>query len=455
MRNTTDIPVRLRAANPVPGLPAITPPSELLARITSVPREQVRRRSALIRRPLLVACVALLVACGIALAANISVRYFDDPSSESIPPAVTKALEFAVARNHPLHQLRLTATVNAYVFTTESGSGKVYMSPYVGGTGFCAALAVPGKSVRAGCMPGGGPVASVSMSGFQPWNFAFTPDIHALLGRLSPSAAGSSVEVAFEDRTNEKIATHGRWFAYAVAGERTRAGHRPIRVRVIHSGSEIWHEQLNPANFNTLATARALVPAGDGSPGQEAVRRMLLADIESRRSDGGDLASHTELRFTRLVGTMAFAHAPRLSLYATPVSPLRTWMGKSGFLLVGIAGRSPRPVVVFSGQTPTDRHGFSNPGNWFTPYGCVCQIPGYPKSAFVLLTGFAPGGASRVSVRTADRRERDATIFDNGLEWAWLGRDDPAPRPVALIGRDASGAIVARQRLHGRGGFSH
>jgi hypothetical protein len=455
MRDTPDIRVRLQAANPVPGPPAITPPAELLVRITSAPRERVRRRNAPIRRPLLVALVALLLAGGIALAANISVRYFDDSSSESIPPNVTKALAFAVAHNRPLHQLMLTATVNAYVFTTESGSGKVYMSPYRGGTGFCAALAVSGKPVRAGCMPGGGPVATVSMSGFQPWNFAFTPDIHALLGRLSPPAAGSSVEVAFEDGTRERIATHGRWFAYAVAGERTRAGHRPIRVRVIHSGIEIWHEQLNPVNFNTLATARALVPAGDGSPGQEAVRRMLLADIDSRRSDGGDLASHTELRFTRLVGTMTFAHAPPLSLYATPVSPLRTWIGKSGYLLVGIAGRSPRPVVVFSDQTPTDRHGFSNPGNWFTPYGCVCQIPGYPDSVFVLLAGFTPRGTSRVSIRTADGLQRDATIFDNGMEWVWLGRNDPAPRPVALIGRDASGAVVAKQRLHGQGGFSH
>jgi hypothetical protein len=261
--------------------------------------------------------------------------------------------------------------------------------------------------------------------------------------------------VTFEDGTNETIATRGRWFAYAVAGERTRTGHRPTRLRVIHRGIEIWHELLNPVNFNTLAAARALVPAGDGSPGQAAVRRLLLSDIDSRRGDGGDLASHTELRFTRLVGTMAFAHAPRLSLYATPVSPLPPWTGRGGFLLVGIAGHSPRPVVVFSGQTATDRHGFSNPGNAFTPYGCSCQIPGYPGSQFVLLSGFAPRDASRVSVRTADGREHEATVFDNGLEWVWLGHDDPSPRPVALIGRSASGAIVATQRLHGRGGFGH
>ena len=119
-------------------------------------------------------------------------------------------------------------------------------------------------------MPGYGPsIATTTMSGFQPWNFAFTPDIHAPPRPALAVRRRQLVEVTFEDGTNERIATHGRLFAYAVAGERTRAGHRPVRVRVIHGGIEIWHEQLNPVNFNTLATARALVPAGDGSPGQE------------------------------------------------------------------------------------------------------------------------------------------------------------------------------------------
>jgi hypothetical protein len=51
------------------------------------------------------------------------------------------------------------------------------------------------------------------------------------------------------------------------------------------------------------------------------------------------------------------------------------------------------------------------------------------------------------------RPPRRATIFGHGREWIWVGHARSSQRPVALIGRDASGAVVTRRTLHGRAGF--
>jgi hypothetical protein len=39
-----------------------------------------------------------------------------------------------------------------------------------------------------------------------------------------------------------------------------------------------------------------------------------------------------------------------------------------------------------------------------------------------------------------------------GAEWVWAARDAGARRPVELVGRSASGRVVATRRLHGRDG---
>ncbi len=450
MSDTLDVAGRMRAANPVPGVPPLVPPATVLSRITATPRaaSQRPRRPPLLRRPLLLACLAVLMACGVALAANITVRYFDDAGTQAPPQAVPRALAFAASHFHPTYRVAVRSTVAAYEFHSGSGDGAVYMAPYIGNAGFCAALAVTGRPVRAGCMPGyGQAVATTTMSGFQPWNFAFAPDIHALLGRLSPSAAGSRVEVSFEDGTTEDVATHGRFFAYAVAGARTQAGHRPRALRVLLHGAEIWRDRLNPVNFNTLAQARGLVPAGNGSLGQRALRRYLLQGLSARTSDGGDLASHTEIEFTRLLGSVSFGHGLKLAVYGAPVRPLRTWAGRGGSLIVGVSGASTKAVTSFADTHVQGPHAYVP----FGPFGCVCGLPGRANTRFVLLLGYVPRGVAKLSVRTADGREHAAAIFDNGREWVWVARAVHARRPVALIRRSAAGAVVAHLKLRGWG----
>jgi hypothetical protein len=447
MSESADIAGRLRAANPVRDLPRIAPPRGVLAQITATPRaEPAPRRKALLRRPLLAACLALLAACGIALAANISVRYFES-SSKAPPSSVTKALAFAASHRHPTDQLALRDTVTAYVFTAATGDGTVYMAPFVHRRGFCAALAVRGKPVQADCTIDANPLAAVAGQFSQPWDLRLAPDVHALLGRLAPAAAGDDVRIAFEDGTADDVPKHGRWFAYAVAGKRTEAGHRPVQLTVLRDGRIIKRRPLEPTFFNTLASARALVPASDGSRGQTVIRRYLLDNMHGRFADGGLIASHTDLASTRAVASLGFGEGIRLTVYAAPVRPTPEWRS-GGSILIGVTGLSKRPIVMFTSTTPARRATFELAGS------CVCAIPRHTNSLYDLLTGGVPTGVSHVAVRTSDGRVHDATIFEHGREWIWVGHARSSQRPVALIGRDTSGAIVTRRTLHGRGGFS-
>jgi hypothetical protein len=447
MSETVDIVARLRAANPVPRAPRVAGSPAVLAHITATarPASPRQRRNTLIRRPLLAAFLALLGLSGIALAANISVRYFES-GAQAPPMTVTKALAFAAGHRHPTDQLALGDTVKAYVFTSATGDGAVYMAPFVHRRGFCAALAVPGKPVQADCTIDASPLAAVAGQFSQPWDLRLAPDVHALLGRLAPAAAGDAVRITFEDGTADDVPKHGRWFAYAVAGKRTEAGHRPVQLTVLRDGRIIKRRALEPVFFNTLASARALVPPSDGSRGQTVIRRYLLGNMHGRFADGGLIASHTDLASTRLVASLGFGEGIRLSVYAASVQPTPEWRS-GGSILIGVTGLSQRPIVMFTSTTPARRATFELAGS------CVCAIPRHTRSLYNLLTGGVPTGVSHVAVRTSDGREHAATIFGHGREWIWVGHARSSQRPVALIGRDASGAVMTRRALHGRGGY--
>jgi hypothetical protein len=424
----------------------------MLARIMATPRTPAmpRRRGALLRRLPLAACLVLLIACGSALAASISVRYFVGSESKPIPSDVRRALVLA-SHTIPTHRLRMKDAVTAYVFTTGNGSGRVYLAPYDDNPGFCAALEIPAKPVQAGCLPavplpfgGGFPQAPTSLTDHQLWESAFTPDVHPLLGRLAASASGDRVEVLFEDGTRENTPTHGRWFAYAVAGKRTLAGHRPRAWRVLNrSGVVVWHEQLNPGSFNTLAAARALVPAADGSLGQRAVRAYLLAGLDTGTGDGGDFASHADLAHTKLIEFLTFPRGVRFSLFATPFRPLEGFP-RGGTLLIGTSDKATQPVlgIVSAGDARPRKFASGR-----SPYGCACSLPGHPTIAIVELYDTVPRGVTHVDVRTADGHEHAAQLFNHGRQWVWIGHGAPAPKPVALVGRDTRGHVVMVSKI--------
>jgi hypothetical protein len=435
-----DIAARLRAANPLPGVPIADPPAGLLERISSTPRasaERRRRRSA--RRPLLVAGIALLLAGGIAIAATISVRYFDESGSKPLPARVSKAIVFGAAHFGPVGTLDLDHTITAYAFTSSSADGRVYMTPYVKQPGFCAALAVVGKPVSVACSTG---FASkpATLAGEQPWSLTLTPDMHAMLGRLSAAATGETVRLVFEDGTSTALPMQGRWFAYAVAGIHTQPGRRPTELRFLRDGKLVRRSTLSPVSFNTLAEARALVPRSDGSAAQNAIRGQLLDEIESRMGDGGLFASHTKLSDTRFVTSLSVGSHLKVSVYAVPVTPIPSYGSAGGALVAAVGGQARRPLFM-----ATSAFGF--PG---AEGGAA--LPGHPQAQLTIMTGATPARVRRVSVRTTDGRETPAVLFDNGRGWVWLARSAPGLRPVEVIGRDASGAIVLRRRALGARG---
>lgn len=445
MSETADIAGRLRAANPLPGLPRVAAPADALARITATPRadSQPRLRHALIRRPLLAACLGLLALCGIALAANITVRYFDDAGAKPLPPSVRRALQFGADHRRPTDRLAFANTVTAYAFSSSTGGGAVYMTPYATLPGFCAALAVPGKAVQADCTETSGGIANIAGDFAQPWDIRLAPDMHALLGRLAPAAAGDTVRIAFEDGTTDDVPMHGRWFAFAVAGKRTQPGHRPTQLTVLHDGQVIRKRPLVPAYFNTLAAAQALVPKSDGSPGEDAIRRFLLNGLHGRFADGGAAASRTDLAHTERIASHRAGSGRTLTIYAAPV---RAGAGSQpgGLIILGIVNGSTRPLLFFSGVNPRAGSTFESMGS------CTC-VPGGASSALSFMYGAVPRHATRVSVRTADGREEAAHLFNGGRNWVFIGGATPTVRPIALVAHDAAGKLVTQKRLRGPG----
>jgi hypothetical protein len=439
---------RLRAANPLPRGSAASPAADVLARIVATPRDTARRRRPLtIHRPVIVAGVVLLAAAALAIGATVSVRYFGGPASTRLPAPVERALVEAASHRFPGGPLALDRSIEAYAFSSSSASGRVYMTPYAHRGGFCAALAIGGKPVQAGCADATiAGTASTTAGGLQPWGLALTPDMHALLGRLEPAAAKDTVRLAFEDGTHETLPRKDQWFAYAVAGIRTQAGHRPVALELRDGSRLVRRFALDPLSFNTLAEARALVPASDGSRGQNAVRQMLLGDLTSKYvNDGGEVASHTELARTTQVASMGFPGGIRVSVFATPVRRIPGWR-VGGTILVSITNRSARSIGGGVGSNELR-------GAYFRSVaGCGCAVRGHLSLGYSLLYGDVPRKATRVSVRTSDGREHAARIVAGGAEWIWAARDFGARRPVELIGRNASGRVVATRRLYGRDG---
>jgi hypothetical protein len=439
---------RLRAANPLPRGSAAVPAADVLARIIATPRAASSRgRRGAIHRTVIVAGVVLLAAAALAIGATVSVRYFGGPASTRLPAPVERALVQAASHRFPGGPLALDRSIEAYAFSSSSASGRVYMTPYAHRGGFCAALAIGGSPVQAGCADTTiASTAATTAGGLQPWGLALTPDMHALLGRLEPAAADDTVRLAFEDGTHETLPRKDRWFAYAVAGTRTQPGHRPVALVLLDGARVVRRFPLDPVSFNTLTEARELVPASDGSRGQNAVRRMLLGDLTSNDvGDGGEIASHTELARTTQVASIGFPGGIRVSVFATPVRPIPGWR-TGGTILLSITNRSARSIGASVGSN-TLRGAF-----FHSVAGCGCAIPEHLGLGYSLLYGDVPRTAARVSVRTSDGREHVARVIAGGAEWVWAARSFGARRPVELIGRNASGRVVATRRLYGRDG---
>ena len=370
--------------------------------------------------------------CGIALAANISVRYFADAGAKALPspsagtrdrggasladrPAGTRGHgdrlrlhRAAAGKRHRLHDPVRALRASAR------------RSPSPASRCRRAASGPPGRSRRRRRLrPAVGPPARAR---------------HACAPR-PPRAGGRRRRrrITFEDGTTDTAPMHGRWFAYAVAGERTRAGHRPAQLTVVHDGRSIRHRALAPASFNTLAAARALVPAGDGSRGQDAIRRYLLEGLDSRLTPTG----------ARSPRNRSLRHAARSvawrSLPGRRARSMRRRCGHMsdragvGSIILGLAdglrARSCRSAARVR--------------------AAGARRSGSPAGA--MRGSAAPGGDLRRALRRraaprrarrgahSDGRERARRSSPPAASGSGSGTNGPAQRPVPLVGRDAAG----------------
>ena len=156
------------------------------------------------------------------------------------------------------------------------------------------------------------------------------------------------------------------------AGSRTRSRVRTRRPAIGRSrcgscatASSCGARTSCPESFNTLAEARALVPASDGSAAQNAIRRVLLDAIESRIGDGGLQASHTQPRRDAVRRVARVPEALKVSCYSRPDHPAsprrpgrqpdhraRRALGATAVLRDGRGSRNDRDLAGLARRRP-------------------------------------------------------------------------------------------------------
>src|ERR687891_591770 len=272
----SELAERLRGANPVPATEAVAPDESLLLRIVATPHRATscptRRFSR--RRAVTVLAAAVIVIGGIAAAATkFAPDYFGSDDREPTPAAVLAALR-SYAREEPvlggLGEIDAEGLLRVAAFDTETGRATIYVAPMRAGSGFCSVDAVDDEIRGGGCEDGTGRAAVPYMgSGSRDWG-----DIRVLLGRLETPAA--RIEVGFEDGAVRAASVRDPWWVYVVGGDETEPGLRPVELTALDPGGAVLaRQELDPYHYTSQRAAEALLPEGDGSPGQNAIRAVL------------------------------------------------------------------------------------------------------------------------------------------------------------------------------------
>ena len=296
-----DIATRLRAANPLPSHP---PPSPRPTRSSGsracrgTPASRRTRRS--VRRPLLAGRASRCCSPEASPSRpRISVRYFDESGSKRLPTRVSKALVLGRGALRARRQAGARPDDHGLRLLVELGERPRVHDALRGPIGLLR-RARGRREAGVGHLHPSFPSKPATLGGEQPWSLTLTPDMHAMLGRLSEAAVGETVRLVFEDGTSAALPMHGRWFAYAVAGTHTQPGHRPTELRFLRDGKLVRRSTLSPMSFNTLAEARALVPRATarwrrtpsgGSCSTRSRRRSAMAGFSHRTRALRDAAS--------------------------------------------------------------------------------------------------------------------------------------------------------------------
>jgi hypothetical protein len=421
---TTDVRQRLRNANPA-SVTGQLAPDDLLQRVLAEPRAAARRvrRSMLRRPPLLIAAAVLLLGGTAAGVSRFAVDYFGSDDSEPTPAAIVAALR-RVALEQPDYFGPIDAKgfVRLAAFDGPNGRVTLYVAPASKRDAYCVASAtgdeVTGGSCHSTTVPG------LRIAYGQGWNSDFG-DVATVHGRLPANVA--AIEVRFQDGAVRPASVRRPWWIYVVGGEETEPGHAPIELVARGAdGDVVATQELNPYTFLNKAAIEDAIPAGDGSPEQNAVRTTLVR----LGPFGVPISQQVRLEETRLVRTVQTSRGS-FDVYAAPWDDGGVCFGyfNNGLNIEHITSGCPSDEYV-----PKQESTFN--GGEINVYAA--------RAGFGVATGPPPIGSERVSVLFEDGSSADADISRRSFFVFWFDADRlvPGHRPQEIVARDAEGHVI-------------
>ena len=357
-----------------------------------------------------------------AAASKFAPQYFGADDREPAPAAVLAALRSYANAPGGLGEIDASGLARLAAFDTEGGRATIYAAPMPSGSGFCSVDALGDELGGGGCddWKRDEPVPYIG-SGSSRWG-----DVRVLEGRLVAPAA--RIQVRFEDGGVRTASIRAPWWVYVVGGDETEPGHRPVGLNALDAdGAVVAAEAIKPSYYTAEDASEALLPEGDGSPGQDAVLATLKA-----LGDGPWLEhERVEIDRTALLRRIE-TDKGRVDVYTAP------W--GAGGVCFGYASSIPSFEPMVRGCPSNDP--VPDQSTDFDPN--ETSVARSAPSVFVI-DGPLPRGAARIDIRFEDgsSAEPDIVVASSFVAWLAPERLDPGHRPTRLVAVDASGRTLA------------
>ena len=275
------------------------------------------------------------------------------------------------------------------VHVAEAGAATVYMTPYVELPGFCAALAVAGQA-------GAGRLRQ-HRRGDRRRRRRVRPALGrpSRAGHARPPRPARALGCRRRRCGSPSRTARATTYRCTAAGSPTpsRASARrpatgPSSSSILRDGRVVRRRALEPVTFNTLAAARALVPASDGSRGQDGDQvASCSTSLDSQIPDGGAFASHTDLAATERVADARLRRGPAAS---------RSTRRPSGGCAAGARRVDPRRPGRPRPCDPLRRRGADRPASFGAePQRRGCPVPDDRTATTTSSSGACPRSASQ------------------------------------------------------------
>jgi hypothetical protein len=215
----------------------------------------------------------VIVIGGLAAAASkFAPQYFGADDRAPTPAAVLAELRSYARVEVPGRgawgEIDEAGIVRLAAFDTANGRATIYAAPIEASSGFCSVQAI-GEEIGGGGCDADGEAIEYSGQGSSEWG-----DVRVTLGRLH--APASRIEVRFEDGAVRAASVRPPLWVYVVGGDETEPGHRPVELTALDAGGTVVaRRQVDPYYYTSRRATEALLPEGDGSPGQNAIQATL------------------------------------------------------------------------------------------------------------------------------------------------------------------------------------